>query len=241
MKIIEKISKRNKDMHGTGQSVIAFLGDSVTQGCFECYTKNNGGIETVFDSGEGYHEKVKKILLKLFPCSDISIINAGISGDKASGGLKRLERDVLKYSPDLVVVSYGLNDASNAEGELDTYVDSLKEIFRKVKESGAELIFMTPNLRCTKVDESITDETLIGFAERISKNENDGWLQKYLDCARKLCEEMNVIVCDYNKVWKMFADGGVDVNDILSNKLNHPTRDMNWFSAYELVKTMFER
>ena len=50
---------------------------------------------------------------------------------------------------------------------------------------------------------------------------------------------MSVPVCDCYKIWEMFKNGGVDVNLLLSNKVNHPTRDMHYLFAYELVKIMF--
>ena len=34
-------------------------------------------------------------------------------------------------------------------------------------------------------------------------------------------------------------DGGVDITDLLSNYLNHPTRELHWLFAYSLVHTMF--
>ncbi|OUS78160.1 hypothetical protein B1748_05220 [Paenibacillus sp. MY03] len=33
------------------------------------------------------------------------MVDAGIGGDSASGGLKRVERDVLRFVPDLVIVA----------------------------------------------------------------------------------------------------------------------------------------
>ena len=48
MKIIDKIKKKTLDICGEKPVTIAFLGDSVTQGCFECYFDEEG-IQTVFD------------------------------------------------------------------------------------------------------------------------------------------------------------------------------------------------
>ncbi len=42
---------------------------------------------------------------------DVVIINSGIGGDTTYGGLKRVERDVTRFSPDLTIVNFGLNDA----------------------------------------------------------------------------------------------------------------------------------
>ena len=40
----------------------------------------------------------------------MKVINAGISGHTTTEGLARLDRDVLQHKPDLVTVSFGLND-----------------------------------------------------------------------------------------------------------------------------------
>lgn len=41
MKIIDKLNAK-QDIYGEKPVTIAFLGDSVTQGCFECYIKEDG-------------------------------------------------------------------------------------------------------------------------------------------------------------------------------------------------------
>ena len=101
----------------------------------------NENIETVVQLEKGYHEKVKHILGLLYPRVPISIINAGISGDRAEMGLKRVERDVLSYKPDIVVVCYGLNDSMLCKEGMRVYIDSLKGIFEKIRSAGVETIF----------------------------------------------------------------------------------------------------
>ena len=49
MNIMNKIRARAENNSAHEGVTIAFLGDSVTQGCFECYTLENNRIETVFD------------------------------------------------------------------------------------------------------------------------------------------------------------------------------------------------
>ena len=110
MKIIEKISKKNKDIYGAKPVTIAFLGDSITQGCFECYFDENG-VQTVFDAKSAYPARIKEILNTLYPSAQINIINSGISGDNAVNGNNRFERDIAPFHPDMVVVSFGLNDS----------------------------------------------------------------------------------------------------------------------------------
>lgn len=238
MKIIEKIRAKQLDIHGTRQPVIAFLGDSVTQGCFDVYVKD-GKIETYVQMHKGYHEKVKRILNTLYPEVPISIINAGISGDCASGGLKRLSRDVLSYSPDLIVVCYGLNDVSGEQDGLDEYINSLKAILQNSKESGAEVIFLTPNLRTDICDQTTGEPLIDDIWNQVAKNEREGWLRTYIDEARKLCKELSVNVCDCNMIWQTLKDNGVEINMLLSNKINHPIEELYWMFAYELVRMMF--
>ena len=110
MKIIEKISNKNKDIYGAAPATIAFLGDSITQGCFECYFDEQG-VQTVFDIKSSYSTRVKEILNIMYPSAQINIINSGISGDNAVNGNNRFERDIAPFHPDMVVVSFGLNDA----------------------------------------------------------------------------------------------------------------------------------
>ena len=54
--------------------------------------------------------------------------------------------------------------------------------------------------------------------------------------AKELCEELGVPVCDCYALWKQMASAGVDTTSLLSNDVNHPTREMHYMFAYELVK-----
>jgi hypothetical protein len=36
------------------------------------------------------------------------------------------------------------------------------------------------------------------------------------------------------------AQNGVDTTELLSNKINHPIREMNWLFAYSLVEEMMK-
>lgn len=238
MKIIEKFKQKQASLHGSRQPVIAFLGDSVTQGCFEIYN-NKGSVQTTFYPEDAYSAKVKQIFSMLYPSVSLNVINAGISGDTSWGGLARLERDILSFHPDLVVVCYGLNDAGAGEAKLEVYENSLREIFARILESGAEVIFLTPNLRSNDPDYRNPDPLLEKCVRGIAENERAGWLQKYLERARCAAAEMQVPVCDCNALWLAMADGGVNTNALLSNDVNHPTKELHWMFAYELVKTMF--
>ena len=139
MKITEKLKKRNENMEGCAPVTVAFLGDSVTQGCFECYFDVDR-LETVFDGQNAFSEKFRKLLNLLYPRAQINVINAGISGGNAADGLARYDRDVGAFRPDLVVVGFALNDCCAGKELLERYTESLTGIFGKASKQGAECI-----------------------------------------------------------------------------------------------------
>ncbi len=88
MKIIEKIRDKNADNYGAPVT-IAFLGDSVTHGCFDCYTNEKGQVDTYFDATSAYPTRLWEMMHLLYTHGADNIINSGISGDNtltAAGG-----------------------------------------------------------------------------------------------------------------------------------------------------------
>ena len=62
MKVLKKIIRRQQDIYNTQIPVIAFIGDSVTQGCFECEAVGENSLTTVFDSKSGYAKRFEEIM-----------------------------------------------------------------------------------------------------------------------------------------------------------------------------------
>lgn len=240
MEIIKKITEKGQRPLETKAPTIAFFGDSVTQGCFELYEKPGRQLGTVCDAKNVYHNRVKEILAYLYPDAPINIINAGISGDNATEALKRIERDILCYKPDLTVVCFGLNDSYFGMDNLENYCNSLISIFDQIKNTGSEIIFMTPNMMNTTISAGISPAFATGNAEGTMRIQNEGIFDRFLDEAKAICEAKGISVCDCYGKWKLLSESGVNVTELLSNKINHPTREMHWLFAGMLVNTMFE-
>ena len=238
MEIIKKIAAKAAGLHTAKIPTIAFLGDSVTQGCFECFRTNEGGIQTIFDKNHAYHHYVDQIFSILYPSVPLNIINAGISGDNTAGGLARLECDVLAHKPDLTVVCFGLNDCGEGFEGVEGYKQRLQQIFRKLQENGSEVIFMTANMMNTSVSCHLEGDYFRDFAKRFMERQKEGVLKTYFEGGKEVAKACGVTVCDVHAKWEKLYENGVDVTELLSNKLNHPTREMNWMFAYELVNTM---
>lgn len=240
MRIMQKIAAKAKDNMNADNVVIAFLGDSVTQGCFELYKKKDNSIETVFDKENAYHAHLNRILSVLYPGVPVNVINAGISGDSAPHGLERLERDVLRHAPDLVVVCFGLNDSVSGIENVGRYAAALRGIFLTLKDKGIEVIFMTPNMMNTEISVHLQDEDVKRVAGDTLKTQLGGTLDTYISEAKKVCGEFGVPVCDCYEKWKLLYKNGVEVTELLANKINHPTRQMNWLFAVSLLETMMQ-
>lgn len=238
MKIVEKLKKKAQSNGTEAPVTIAFLGDSVTQGCFELYKTGEASFKTVFDKTSAYHTYIARILAMLYPTVPVNIINAGISGNSAWKAVDRLERDVLRFHPDLTVVCFGLNDCGGEYDGLERYKNALSEIFDRLEEAGSEILFMTPNMMSTEVSCHITDAMFRDIAESTSRRQNEGILAMYLDSAKEICKERHIRVCDCYAKWQLLYESGVDTTDLLSNYINHPTREMQWMFAVSLVDSM---
>ena len=240
MNIVEKFKKKARSNENEAPVTIAFLGDSVTQGCFELYKTGEASFKTVFDKNSAYHTYIARILAMLYPTVPVNIINAGISGDSAWKAVDRLERDVLRFHPDLTVVCFGLNDCGGEYDGLERYKSALSEIFDRLKEAGSEILFMTPNMMSTEVSSHITDAMFRNIAENASRRQNEGILAMYLEAAKIICKERCILICDCYAKWQLLYESGVDITELLSNQINHPIREMQWMFAIFLVESMLQ-
>ena len=239
MKIIEKIARRNEDNHAHPIPKIVAFGDSNTQGCFEVSERENSKIDVVYDSKNAYHAILSRLLGELFPRAAVTIVNAGISGDNTEGALKRLERDVLSEKPDLVIVSFVSNDCVvHGAAYVDTYAENMKQNLSSILESGSEAILLTPPFGCTKVSDLVEGENLRKIAADVADVQNNGVRTGYCTRAQAVAESLGIAVCDVNAKWARMAELGVDTDALLSNHINHPTRQLTEMTARMLLDTM---
>ncbi len=241
MKIIKLFEEKQKDVHNAKNPVLAFFGDSVTQGCFELYTDSSAqGYNTVFRSADAYHARLKEMLSILYPHVPAVFVNAGISGSNTEGALSRIEEDVLKFKPDLTVVCFGLNDSCMEKFTSEYYKQNLIQIFKMLKDAGSEVIFMTPNMMNTDVHHAVKEPVLKKIAEMTMRIQTEGRLDEFMEKGREAARESGVKLCDAYSIWKRLSECGVNVSDLHANHTNHPTKEMHCIFAYELLKTMLE-
>lgn len=110
---------------------IVCIGDSITGVYY-----HTGGLRA-------YPEMLEIALRKVYPETQVTVRNAGISGDTTKGALARLDRDVLAYKPHLVTVMFGMNDLVGTP--LAVFQKNLKEICARCRQAGAEVLLCTQN------------------------------------------------------------------------------------------------
>ena len=109
---------------GRYRTVVAF-GDSIVSG---------------HQQPEGWPEILGRDIASMY--DGIRVLNAGVSGNTAGDGFRRLQRDVLDHQPDLVLIAFGLNDMKNGV-TLIRFEEDLSSIVREVSGSGAQPVLLT--------------------------------------------------------------------------------------------------
>ncbi len=236
MHIVSKLVNRNSNPMGNPPVTIVCIGDSVTQGCFECEYSPEIGYFGSCEYEHSFAAHLRNFLLLLCPAAQINLINAGIGGDSAPGGLGRFDRDVAPFHPDLVIIGFALNDSGRGPAGIPAYKEALAGLVEKTHALGAECILLTPNAMNDRVSPYLKNETMIAAARSFMNVD----LELYVTALREVAASYDVPVCDVYAKWQTWQKAGVNVTELLANKLNHPVRDLHHMTAYLLAETIFE-
>lgn len=106
---------------------IVFLGDSLTDGSL-------------------YPDYVVNTLKRVQPEIDFELVNAGVCGDTAADLLARLEADVIKQGPELVIIGIGTNDCSRSR-RIEAFENDLSEIVERIRDCGSKVLLLRPSPR----------------------------------------------------------------------------------------------
>lgn len=226
MHIKDKLQLDRAGLEEHGPITIVAFGDSVTHGALSAGENN---YETV------YWNLLKQKLNAVRNYMPVNVINAGIGGITAKKSLPRLEKQVLKHEPDLVIVCFGLNDVN---GELQDFLAALREIFAKCLASGADVIYLSPNMLNTYVAED-TEARWLEYAAKTAVMQNEGRMDSFIEGAMALAREMGVTVCDAYGAWKEKSKTE-DVTMLLCNRINHPSKEMHHLFADLLFEAVMK-
>lgn len=185
---------------------IVCLGDSVT------------GIYYHTGGRRAYPEMLEVALKQVVPQTEITVINAGISGNSTIDALKRLQKDVLDHHPDLVTVMYGLNDMARVPKP--DFQANLEQIIDRCRLVKAEVILCTPN-------------GVINTSGRpIAK------LLEYCDVMKEVGRKHQVPVCDCYAAYETIRQADPIAWRLLLSDEIHPNMDGHKWNAAEICRTI---
>ena len=148
---------------------VVFFGDSIT----EAAVKPNGFI-SIDDS-----------LLNSGGAANYELIGEGISGNKVYDLYFRMEQDVMRKSPDVVVIWVGVNDVWHKKMGTGTDADKFEKFYlamvRKFKAANIKVIVCTPATIGEKFDNT---------------NEQDGDMNRYSEIIRKIAVDEQLTLVD---------------------------------------------
>ncbi len=189
--------------------VLVMLGDSTTVG--------------------GMPKAVRKELIELIP-SELQrpkVINAGKGGDNATNAFERLEKDVLAHKPNIVTVSFGLNDVHWRDP--DEFKNSLKKIIETLHDADIQVVLLTS---------TPFNNERHGWGKQF---EEVGGLDEYMDT--KLCEQMRsladgkeILLCDLHTIFKTeFKKDPEAIDKVISTDGVHLTAEGNALAAKHIA------
>ncbi|MDF2542828.1 MAG: family lipase [Herbinix sp.] len=166
-----------KEIFTNGQ-VVLFQGDSIT----DC-GRNRDDITSL---SEGYPGVVAKMFHLLFPKTEVTFVNKGISGNRVRDLLDRYDEDFKKINPDFVSILIGVNDTwrrydSNDVTTSEMYENSYRTLLEKIKKDmpNCKIMIIEPFLLNSLPDRAAWREDLdpkILVARKLAKEYADYYL-----------------------------------------------------------------
>ncbi len=172
---------------GEATKIIA-LGDSLTRGWMV---------------RKGYLEFLDEMLRGKYPSANFSIVNQGIPGDTAEGGLERLGDDVIDHDPHCVFLQFALNDAfiginpSVYQNTMRAMIDTLQA------DTDAEIILIT--------------------SVNIHNSRENDMAERFYDRLAELADECSLPIARVHEYWKKKVREGADFSKLVQYDGVHPT------------------
>lgn len=198
-----------------------FLGDSITD-------------------GGHYHSYIWLYYMTRYPYMDLRVFNAGIGGDTARDIYERLDGDVFSKKPDVLTVTFGMNDTGYFE-----YLGDDAEGFgkRKYEECLANWKLVEKRLeglegvRIVLLGGSPYDETAQIKGQALTGK--NGVMEKVVGFQKKSAEEHGWEFLDFNRPLKALGEEMQKADPSFSLSMGdrvHPDNDGHMVMAYLYLK-----
>lgn len=126
----ETITKLKSGEHVT---IVAF-GDSITEDTFHTQGHMN------------WVGLLREAIFEAYGNGVCTMINSGKCASSYKEGLTRIEQDVLRFNPDLVIIAFGMNDAGAGMKGLEEFKGNVSATVKIIRDRcGSEILIRTPN------------------------------------------------------------------------------------------------
>lgn len=121
---------------------ILFQGDSVTDA--------GRDRSDCHDLGSGYAKFAAAMIADSFLDTEMEFVNLGISANRTSHLVERLQSDFVDIDPDIVILLIGVNDvwhhydAKNVQTTAEQFETNLRTVLDAIRKTGAKLVMLEP-------------------------------------------------------------------------------------------------
>ena len=121
---------------------ILFQGDSVTD--------SGRDRSDCHDLGSGYVKFAAAMMADALRDTEMEFMNLGISANRTSHLVERLQSDFVDIDPDLVILLIGVNDvwhhydAKNVQTTAEQFESNLRTVLEAIRSTGAKLVMLEP-------------------------------------------------------------------------------------------------
>jgi lysophospholipase L1-like esterase len=177
--------KKEKDMKK--KITLVGFGDSITQAIVELKEEDR------------WLTMLQKSLQGKFADIDIAVVNSGVGGNTSREGLARIEKEVIAYQPDFVLIEFGGNDATYEEHRHVT----LKEFEANLAEMVQILTRKTPAHGVLMTFTPIINEWHgYGSHEFYKPLGLDGYIEQYRSLTRTFAAQHNLPLIDIDQAMR---------------------------------------
>ena len=221
----EKFSKVNEVLKNGGTLNICAVGDSITKGCGSSdyimkYESARHQVGDPYKIGVPSYINLVKEYLDSKENVTVNLCNTAVGGTGVSNGLEQMGKWTIV--PDLVIIAFGMNDAS-----VDTYTfyERTKGLIEKARE-------LNPDCEILLLSSMIPNPEVINWLGNIAKFEEQSLLK---------------LLAEYNKVGlapmtsvsqSLYGVLGKKFEDLNSNSINHPNDFVHRIYAQTVLTTL---
>jgi lysophospholipase L1-like esterase len=186
-----------------------------------------------------YTEDIEEYVVTRYPGWKVHFHNAGVGGDKVSGGWAgpvdlRLDRDVFAWRPDAITIMLGMNDfyyRPDQPGIYTTYADGYRHLVGLIQQNN-------PSVHITLIQPSPYDDVT---RDPVFAGGENAVLLKYSGFVAQLAAERHTQLTDFNtpltSILKTInVESPALAQQIIPDRV-HPQQGGHWIMAESLLKT----